>query len=144
MMGDLSMNLAKMVKVFDQSHDGVIVNFEKETNDLNIDVRIKYLAKHINETYDLLRYKIISFKHFEFSADAKNVCFDISEIKKMELAIIDAEIGFNHSLLVNVHNKIITKGKLYIWANYENDIKIYDQSNKEIEYDKFIDICRRK
>ena len=130
-----------MVNIFNCNRDGVIVNLEKELDDLIIDVNVKYLAKNIDETYELLKYKIFNFKRLELSVDAKHSYFKINEIQKMQLTIISAEIGFNHSLLINVCNETVIKGKLFIWSSYNNDIKIYDQRNKEIEYKTFNDIC---
>ena len=138
------MNLGKMVDIFGNNHDGIIVNLENELDNLIIDVKIKYLAKNFDTTFELLKYKIINFKRLELSIDAKYSCFDIDEIKKMQLSIINAEIGFNHSLLINVWNRTILKGKLYIWSYYQNDIKIYDQNNEEIDYEVFCSICRGK
>ena len=136
------MNLGKMVNIFDNNHDGIIVNLGKQFDNLLIDVKIRYLAKKFDQTYELLKYKIINYKRLELSVDEKHSYFDIDEIKKMQLTIINAEVGFNHSLLINVWNKTITKGKLHIWSNYNNDIKIYDQSDNEMEYETFNAICR--
>ena len=138
------MNLGKMIKVLDNNHDGIIVNMEKEINDLNIDVEIRYLAKYIDETFAIMKYKIINFREIKFLLDDEIGNCELNEIKKRKLVIQDAEIGKNHSLLINVWHNTSRKGKLYIWANYENDIKIYDQKNNEIEYDRFLSICRRK
>ena len=141
------MNLGKMVSIFCNNLDGIIVNIEKLTENnmenLYIDVKIKYLAKHLDETHDRIKYKIINFKRMELSVDAQTSYYDMGIIKKMQLSVIDAEIGFDHSLLINVWNRTISRGKLYIWADYQNDIKIYDQNNNEIEYSAFNNIVAR-
>ena len=53
------MNLERIMNVININHDGIILNMEKENDDLKIDVEIGYLAKYINETHTLLRYKLI-------------------------------------------------------------------------------------
>ena len=136
------MNLGKMVNIFDNNRNGVIVSLEKELKDLIINVKNKYLAEKFDSTFELLKYRITNFKKIELSVDSKYSHYNFDEIKQMQLSIFDAEIGFNHSLLINVWNSTIIKGKLYIWSDYFNDIKIYDQSNKEIEFETFNTICR--
>ena len=138
------MNLGKMVKIMNLNRYGSIVNIQKEKNNLVIDVNIKYLAKYIEKTYSIMKYKIINFMEIEFNVNGIPKYEKIDEINNEKLTINTAEIGKKHSLLINVWSETIEHGKLYIWANYENDIKIYDQKNNEIEYDRFIDICSQK
>ena len=138
------MNLGKMVKIMNLNHEGSIVNIQKEMNDLVIDVNIRYLAKYIEKTYSVMKYKIINFREIGFNVNGKPKYEKTDEISNEKLTINTAEIGKKHSLLINVWSETMEYGKLYIWAGYENDIKIYDQKNNEIEYDRFIDICMRK
>jgi len=138
------MNLGKMIAIINQNHDGAIVNVEKETNNLNIDVRIKYLAKHIDETYSLMKYKIINFIKIEFKFDDKTEYEEIDVVKKMGLIIYSAEVGKERSLLIKVRSTENNYGKIHIWLDEQNDIKIYDQTDSEIEYDRFIRLCKKE
>ena len=135
------MNMWKMVKVINNNHDGSIVNIQEETDGLAIDVKIKYLAKRINETYSIMRYKIINFRKIELNVNGKTVCEKTDKMKNAGLVINTAEIGKEHSLLINIRSEAVKHGKLYIWTNYENDIKIYDEVYNEVGYEKFIGIC---
>ena len=136
------MNLGKMVNVFGNNRDGIIVNLEKDSDDFIIEVKNKYLAKNFDAASESLKYKIVNFKRLVLFVDEKYSCLDIDVIKKMQLTIIDAEIGLNHSLQINVCSRTIIKGKLYIWSDWNNDIRMYDQSNNEIEYETFNAVCR--
>ena len=131
----------KMVKVINNNHDGSIVGIREEPDGLAIDVKIKYLAKRINETYSVMRYKIINFRKIELNVNGKTVCEKTDKIKNAGLVINTAEIGKEHSLLINIRSEAVKHGKLYIWTNYENDIKIYDEVYNEVGYEKFIGIC---
>jgi len=137
------MNLGKMIEVFCNNHDGHIIDIEKENNALNIYVQIKYLARNFGEKYNIMKYKIINFEKIELNVLAKKY-EEIDEINNITLVIINAEVGKEHSLLINILVNGTSLGKLYIWAGKENDIKIYDQENNEIEYSKFNNYCRRK
>jgi tricorn protease-like protein len=57
----------------------------------------------------------------------------------MELGILEAEIGKDENIKIIVDTYEIPYGELYLWGN---DIKIYDQNNCEVEYDKLIEISK--
>lgn len=134
------MELKKIMNVFSINHDGKIVNIEEEMNDLNIDIELEYLAKYFDKTFSLIKYKIMNFKKLEFIDCDNNKCDKISEIKNMKLNIYEAEIGKNKNIIIKVWSDKIPYGELYLWGT---DIKIYDQNNCEIEYNKLDEICER-
>jgi hypothetical protein len=132
------MELDKIIDVFSINHDGTIVNIRKEKNDLNIDIDIQYLAQYFEKSFTIMKYKIKDFLKLEFIDCDNNKYENISEINKMELNIYEAELGEDGNIIINVWSDKIPYGKLFLWGN---DIKIYDQNNSEIEYNKLIEIC---
>jgi hypothetical protein len=133
------MELNKIADVFSVNHDDIIVNIEKEGSELNIDIEIEYLARYLEISFSLIRYKIAGFLKLEFIDCDNNRYENISDIKKMELGILEAEIGEDENIKIKVDSYEIPYGELYLWGN---DIKIYDQNNCEVEYDKLIEICK--
>ena len=134
------MELEKIMNVLSISHDGTIVNIEKETNDLIIDIKIEYLAQYFDKSFSRMKYKIIDFIKIVFIDCDNNKYEKISEIKNMGLSIYEAETGNNGNIIIKVWSDKIPYGEINLWGN---DIKIYDQNNCEIEYNKLKGICKK-
>ena len=154
------MNLEKIKEVLSFTGGGIIVNIQKENNDLNIFIEVfGYLAEHFNKKkvkrgedrhFWILKYKIMDIIKIEL-IDYDNDVYDengifenLPEIIDMEFRINNVEIGENGIIVIKLwsyKNNGADKDKipyciLYLMAN---DIKIYNIKNIEIKYNELIE-----
>jgi hypothetical protein len=134
-------NNEKIAKILSMNHDGEIIELNQENDHLNIKIKIRYLAKMINEEYTIMNYKLVGYSRLEFvNFKENNRKYDnIKEIAKMELIILNAKKNKSR-ICINVCTTNNEYGKIYLWTD---DIIIYDQNNIEIEYNELYEICKK-
>jgi hypothetical protein len=148
------MNLKKIRDVFGMTGGGTIVNIEKTSNDLNMDIEVfGYLAEHFNKQCKMkrdrkswiLKYKLIDLKKIEIIDDDNEIYTDdafygvIPEILNMEFKIVGEKIGEKEDVILKLWSYKNGSCMLHIWAK---DIKIYNKSNHEIEYNELTEFYK--
>lgn len=141
--------LAKIVDVFSIFHDGTIVSWTGDRNQLRLTMSCSYLAERFNSTYEFFFVELLNIDRlafvpwmnpFELEQEYFN---EVGDIFKANLDILAAEndgdwakISCNQSDLAFDY----CGGFLYIAGG---DIRVFDQSGDEISIDRLAEVCRQ-
>ncbi|WP_342543625.1 hypothetical protein MHH33_08960 [Paenisporosarcina sp. FSL H8-0542] len=121
------------IEIFNMFHDGTLIGILNKSGNIELKIEIPYLAEMINEKFNYFYCELVNCKGImlETWSDEKEDTSDINTIIEYELEILDAQAS-KEGILVGCRSEKIIGGNLHI--NSQN-IKIYDESKKEISLD---------
>ncbi len=128
------MDIEKQRSIFNNFHDGTIVDIKKDNSNYKLEIEILYLAEALNKDFKSYFVELI---------DCSTICFlkwestkpitDTLQIIKMEPDILRCSSDKNDSLEIVCDIFDRSGGILQIETN---NIKIYDHSHNELSPEK--------
>ena len=130
--------------LFNILHNGIIINAEISSTDVELTVSIPYLAELINENHEFVKIVLESVKKIEFKPWTNEFKRDNSwqDVFDLEIDILSAETIETgevviHSRCHNSEEYEFEGGKLMIDCD---DYKIYDETARLLTLDKMKEI----
>lgn len=140
--------LTDIATAFNTFHDGTIIDYKLQNNNIILIIEIPYLAELINKTFKQFYIELINYSKLEFNKWQKDqsqqeiIIKNISEILKDELDILEAK-KIDNTIQIScnqTNNKLdYIGGLLYIQAEA---IFIYDENNVEVNIDQLIKLSK--
>jgi hypothetical protein len=140
--------LQNVADVFSILHDGTIVGWNGDEENLTLAIECQYLAVKINPSFDRFYVELININNLSLSPwmnpfDLKQEYFvELKKIFQAELEILSAEIEDNIvKVSCNQHNLDFNfcGGILYLNCF---DIRVYDQDRRELSIEELNAICK--
>ena len=135
--------------IFSILHDGVIIAWVGDRNQLTLIVECEYLAELIDPSFDKFYIELSDIDKIEldpwtFPIEAPTVIkTELAEIFKADLEILNAKIeGDSVEIICNQHNKHVdySGGKLTISCK---QVEAFDQNKNRLTVDQLDGICNR-
>ncbi|HZG00720.1 MAG TPA: hypothetical protein VEY71_06940 [Chitinophagales bacterium] len=140
--------LEETEEVFSIFHDGSISSWQGDKSLLRLEIDCPYLAERLDKSYDHFYIELVNVRTIELQPWKNPIAADpiivkeLNEIFEGDLEILSAESS-NETVVVTCqqwNTKLDYRGATLIVGCEQ--IRIYDQSNKELSLDRLQDICK--